>query len=153
MFISVFIGFIILCIIAIQNQHYYTTTTNNDDDTHSTTNHQNSISTSNQYDDTNNYNRTITKNRRRLWPKLISDPKTLEKIDRNSKISREEFYKYKYGDGYDDNSLILPNILFLGAQKAGSTSVRMLLYILYMNVCISHLTVTMSIFFVYIIYE
>ena len=122
---SVFIGFIILCIIAIQKQHY--TTTTNRDDTHSTTN-QNSISTSNQYDDTNNYyNRTITKNRRRLWPKLISDPKTLEKIDRNSKISREQFYKYKYGDGYDDNSLILPNILFLGAQKAGSTSVRMLL--------------------------
>ena len=152
MFMSVLIGFIILCIIAIQNQHYYTTTINHDDGTHSTTN-QNSISTSNQYDDTNNYNRTITKNRRRLWPKLISDPKTLEKIDRNSKIPREEFYKYKYGDGYDDNSLILPNILFLGAQKAGSTSVRMLLYILYMNVCISHLTVTMSIFFVYIIYE
>ena len=124
MFMSVFIGFIILCIIAIQQQLHFTTTTNRDD-THSTTN-QNSISTSNQYDDTNNYNRTITKNRRRLWPKLISDPKTLEKIDRNSKISREEFYKYNYGDGYDDISLILPNILFLGAQKAGSTSVRML---------------------------
>jgi len=109
---SVFIGFIILCIIAIQQQHYTT--------------HDISISTSNQYDTTNNYNRTITINRRRLWPKLISDPKTLEKIDRNSKISRKEFYKYKYRD-MDDNSLILPNVLFLGAQKAGSTSVRMLL--------------------------
>jgi len=112
MFMSVFIGFIILCIIAIQQQHYTT--------------HDISISTSNQYDTTNNYNRTITINRRRLWPKLISDPKTLEKIDRNSKISRKEFYKYKYRD-MDDNSLILPNVLFLGAQKAGSTSVRMLL--------------------------
>ena len=111
-FISVFIGFIILCIIAIQPLHF-------------TTHDIIIISISNQHDDTNNYNR-ITKNRRRLWPKLISDPKTLEKIDRNSKISQEEFYKYKYGDGYDDNSLILPNVLFLGAQKAGSTSVRML---------------------------
>ena len=112
-FLSVFIGLIILCIIAIQQLHFTT--------------HDISISTSNQYDDTNgHYNRTTT-NRRRLWPKLISDPKTLEKIDRNSKISREEFYKYKYGDGYDDNSLILPNVLFLGAQKAGSTSVRMML--------------------------
>ena len=108
---SVFIGFIILCIIAIQQLHFTT--------------HDISISTSNQYDDTTN---TIYQTRRRrLWPKLISDPKTLEKIDRNSKISREDFYKYKYGDIDDDNSLILPNILFLGAQKAGSTSVRMLL--------------------------
>jgi len=112
---SVFIGFIFLCIIAIiqrRQQHY-------------TTHDIIIIPTSNQYNDTNNYNRTTT-NRRRLWPKLISDPKTLEKIDRNSKISREDFYKYKYRD-MDDNSLILPNVLFLGAQKAGSTSVRMLL--------------------------
>jgi len=112
MFLSVFIGFIILCIIAVQQLHFTT--------------HDIIIPTSNQYDTTNNYNRTIT-NRRRLWPKLISDPKTLEKINRNSKITREDFNKYKYGEGYDDNSLILPNILFLGAQKAGSTSVRMLL--------------------------
>ena len=129
LFMSVLIGLIILCIIAIQPLHFTT--------------HDIIISISNQHDDTNNYNRTIT-NRRRLWPKLISDPKTLEKIDRNSKISREEFYKYKYGDGYDDNSLILPNVLFLGAQKAGSTSVRMLFclfvsvkFILY-NDCLSH---------------
>jgi hypothetical protein len=73
--------------------------------------------------------------RRRLWsPKLIADPKTVEQADRETHYENESIRNWisqiQFNGGTEVNEQHLtvdipglPNLLLLGAQKSGSTSV------------------------------
>ena len=83
--------------------------------------------------------------RRRLWsPKLIADPKTVEQADRETHYDDESIHptQIQFNGGTEVNEQHptvdipgLPNLLLLGAQKSGSTSVSFcyLVFSIYMR--------------------